>query len=121
MNDDVGIGDEAAVQRDTRSVDARAATEEAARTGRFPNGRGEVEDDGNPIEGTVPLDEIDDDDAMRPNEAVPFERDVPGVEVTPPATQHASPVPHQPTRGLDEGVDPEHLDHEGQGVRPEHP
>jgi hypothetical protein len=74
-----------------------------------------------PSEYVIPPDEVDDDDSMRPNEAVPFERDLPGVEVTSPAEQHRSPGSHQPTGGLDQGVDPEHLDHEGQGVRPERP
>lgn len=100
-------------------MDPREVTEEAALTGRFPDDDGTLRDDSAPVEEAVPAGEVDEDDGMRPNEAVPLRDDLPGVVVTPPAEQRRSPGSHQPTEGLDPGVDREHLEHGSQGVRPE--
>jgi hypothetical protein len=103
----------------TDAIDPRDATEEAAASGRFAADNGTYRDESSPVEPAVPADEVDDDDAMRPNEAMPFERDLPGVEVTSPADQRRDPGDHQADRGLDRGVDAEHLHHQSQGARPE--
>ena len=87
----------------------RQETEEAAMTGRFPDGN-EVRDDSSPIEPESETSE---------REAVPFERDLPGVEITSPAQQRTDPGSHQATEGLDPGVATEHLSHASQGARPE--
>jgi hypothetical protein len=55
------------------------------------------------------------------------ERTIPPPDVDPAArgvddhlvTPHPHGIGHQPTGGLDQGVDPEHLDSSSQGARPE--
>jgi hypothetical protein len=87
-------------------LETRDQTEEAAASGRFPEGD-LVRDDSNPIEPEATA------------AAVPLDRDLPGVEITSPAEQHRDPGSHQPVEGLDRGVATEHLSDAGQGVRPE--
>jgi hypothetical protein len=99
--------------------DPRRATEEASRTGRFPGPDGTVEDDSNPIEPEIPESEVDDDDVMRPNEAVPLSADLPGVVVTSPAQQHPETNAAQGGGEFDRGVATEHLRSPSQGARPD--
>jgi hypothetical protein len=57
--------------------DPRRETEEAARTGRFPDDDGALRDDSAPVEREVPPEEVD-GETMRPNEAYPPPDDLPG-------------------------------------------
>ena len=57
--------------------DPRRETEEAARTGRFPDDDGALRDDSAPVEREVPPDEVDDDTAQ-PTRPYPPADDLPG-------------------------------------------
>jgi hypothetical protein len=102
--------------------DARRDTEEAARTGRFPDADGAVREDSSPAEPAehpIPPEEVDDDDTMRFNEAYPLRDDLPGVVVTPPSNNRRDENLDQSRGPFDRGVDTEHLRSPSQGARPD--
>jgi hypothetical protein len=99
--------------------DPRDETEEAARTGRFPDDDGGLRDDSAPIEREIPPEEVDDDDTMRFNEAYPLREDLPGVVVTPPSNHRRDENLDQSRGPFDPGVDTEHLRSPSQGARPD--
>jgi hypothetical protein len=110
-------------ERDAR--DARRETEEAARTGRFPDEAGTLRDESSPAEPAepaeheIPPEEVDDDDTMRFNEAYPLRDDLPGVVVTPPSNHRRDENLDQSRGTFDRGVDTEHLRSPSQGARPD--
>jgi hypothetical protein len=102
--------------------DPRRETEEAARTGRFPDEDGALRDDSTPVEPSeheIPPEEVDDDDTMRFNEAYPLREDLPGVVVTPPSNHRRDENLDQSRGPFDRGVDTEHLRSPSQGARPD--
>jgi hypothetical protein len=90
-------------------LDSRQVTEEAAMTGRFPDGD-EVRDDSNPIEP-------EGDDAGR--ESYPIELEQPGIVSGGRAPHSHGTNPGQSGGEFDRGVATEHLRSASQGARPE--
>jgi hypothetical protein len=89
----------------------RAETDEAAATGRFPDERGELRDDSNPIEpeGDAPVE----------RESHPLNQEQPGIVSGARSVHSHDTNPSQSGGEFDEGVATEHLRSPSQGARPE--
>lgn len=87
----------------------RRETEEAARSGRFPDETGQLEDESSPLEPERPSWE---------RESHPLEEEQPGVVSAARSTQSHDTNPEQRGGEFDEGVATEHLRSPSQGARP---
>jgi hypothetical protein len=91
--------------------DPRAETREAATSGRFPDERGELRDDSNPIEPEDPA-------PAGERESHPLDQEQPGVVSGARSAHSHDTNPSQSGGEFDEGVATEHLRSPSQGVRP---
>ncbi len=92
-------------------TDERARTEEAARSGRFPDESGEFRDDSNPMEPEKPA-------TTGERESHPLDQEQPGVVSGARSVHSHDTNPAQSGGEFDEGVATEHLRSPSQGARP---